>query len=128
MTFLIFGLVFLAAACDNRGIDAPGSEISDEQLIPQISTWVNLVGLAQPDPVVWRGRLERACTEGVWDRQVASQLAEEFIDEDLALSVLAPGLGPPSVESGAQAIWTMAVNVCRDAFPAGEIEKGPPFP
>ena len=124
MTFLIFGLVFLAAGCDNGGIDTPGSEISDEQLIPQINTWLNQLGLAQTNPDVWRERLERACTEGVWTDEVATQLAQEFIDEDLAVSVRAEGLGPPSVESGAQALWLMAMNVCRDAFPDGEIEKG----
>ena len=73
-------------------------------------------------------RLERACSEGVWERDVARQLAEEFIDEDLAKSVRAEGSGPPTVEEGAQSLWMMAVNVCRDAFPDGEIEKGPPSP
>jgi len=52
--------------------------------------------------------------------------AEQFIEEDLAVSVRASGLGPPSVEDGAQALWIMTVDVCRDAFPDGEIEEGPP--
>ena len=73
-------------------------------------------------------RRERACTEGVWDRDVATQLAEEFIQEDLAVSVRAEGSGPPSAGEGAQALWIMAVNVCRDVFPDGAIEDGPPSP
>ncbi len=101
---------------------------SDEELIAQASTCVNSLGLAQTDPGVWRERLERACAEGVWERDVATRLAEEFIAEDLAVSVQGEGLGPPSVDGGAQALWIMAVNVCRDVFPDGEIEDGPTGP
>ena len=101
-------------------------EISDEQLTLQTTTWVNQLGLAQTDPDVWRQRLERACTEGVWDDEVVTRLAEEFIDEDLGVSVRDESLGSPPVGEGARALWSMAVNVCGDAFPEGEIENGPP--
>lgn len=104
-----------------------GLEISDDQLIPQIATWVNQLGLVQTDTVVWRQRLQRACIEGVWDDEIATRLAEEFIAEDLPLSVRSEDLGPPLVGDAAQALWTMAVNVCRNSFPEGEIEQGPPF-
>jgi hypothetical protein len=63
---------------------------------------------------------------GVWDAPVALSLAEEFIAEDMAVSIRGEGTGEPSVDDGAAALWIMAVNVCRDAFPEGEIETGPP--
>ena len=44
------------------------------------------------------------------------------------MSVRGEGLDPPTVESGAQALWLMGANVCRDALPDGEIEKGLPSP
>ena len=127
--FLLLGLVVLVAGCgDDNESESPQIEVSDEQLIPQISTWVNQLGLSQADPVVWRQRLDRACTEGVWEEDVARELAEEFIQEDLAVSVRGEGLGPPSVDDGAQALWIMAVNVCRYAFPEGAIDSGPSSP
>lgn len=129
ISLLILGLMMVTAGCgDSSGSEPSKIEIADEQLIPQISTWVNNLGLAQTDPVVWRQRLERACTEGVWEREVARRLAQEFINEDQVVSVRAEGLDPPSVEDGAQSLWIMAVNVCRDLFPNGEIEDGPPSP
>lgn len=126
---LLFGLVILVAGCGGTSeSDLVTLQISDEQLNSQVDTWVNQLGLAQTDPDLWRERLERACTEGVWHSDIAMQLAEEFIEEDLAASVRGEGLDPPTVESGAQALWLMGVNVCRDAFPDGEIENGPPSP
>ena len=101
-------------------------EISDEQARAQISTWVNQLGLMQTDPVVWRQRLLRACTEGVWDHDVALRLAEDFIGQDLELSPGMEGAKQPTVEVGAQTLWIMAVNVCADAFPEGTIQNGPP--
>ena len=125
---LLFVLPLLVAGCgDSIGSESPAIEMSDEQLVPQIGTWVNQLGLAQTDPVVWRQRLERACNEGVWEPEVARRLAEEFIEEDLVMSVRDEGSGLPPVEAGAQSLWIMAVNVCRDAFPEGEIEDGPPY-
>ena len=113
------------AACS--GGDSIVEGVSEEHLIRQASVWTNMLGLEQSDPVLWRERFERACSEGVWDPLVATQLAEEFIDEDMTILGVR-GLGfPISVEDGAQALWIMTVEVCRDAFPAGEIEEGPPF-
>jgi hypothetical protein len=121
------GFAVVAGGCGGNAADDPvGITSSDEQLIQQSGTWVNSLGLAQTDPGTWRTRLERACSEGVWDREVAMELATQFIEEDVAVSVRAEGLGMPSVEDGARALWTMAVNVCRDAFPVGAVEDGPP--
>lgn len=120
---LLVGVLILFTGC---GDSTPELELDDEQLIQQIGTWTNQMGLLQTDPDVWRQRLARACDEGVWDPEVAVTLAEEFIDEDMPLSVRAGG-DTPWAGDGAQALWVMAVNTCRDAFPDGEIEKGPPF-
>ena len=125
----VLGLAMLAAGCGDQNEPASSEiEITDDRLAAESLLWVNQVGLAQHDPAVWRPRLLRACLEGVWEDEVAMRLAAEFIEEDLVVSVRAEGLGPPSVESGAQALWIMAVNFCRDSFPEGEIEDGPIFP
>jgi len=120
---MLVGVLLLLAGC---GDSTPELEINEEQLVQQIPNWPNSVGLLQTDLDVWRQRLVRACTEGVWETEVAVALAGEFIDEDMVLSVRAGG-DTPSVEMGASALWLMAVNVCRDSFPDGEIEEGPPF-
>ncbi len=126
----IVALLVAVAACGNG--DSAGSVVvldaSDEQIAQAALTWVNMLGLAQTDVELWRHRLERACGEGVWNEDVARALAEEFIAEDLPVSVRSPQLGPPATGEGAQALWLMAVNVCRDAFSPDAIESGPPQP
>jgi len=39
-------------------------EMTDEALLPVYSTWVDMLGLRQMDPAVWRSRLSEACTLG----------------------------------------------------------------
>ena len=90
-------------------------------------SWVNQTGLGQVDPIVWTRRLDRACAEGVWHDDIARQLANEFIAEDLPLTLRDDGAVPNSGEA-AQALWIMAVNYCRADFPAGEIADGAPTP
>ncbi len=92
-----------------------------------VDNWINFTGLGQLDPVVWAERLGRACTEGVWEDDVAHRLADEFIAEDLPLSARADGAAPSTAEA-AQALWLMAVNYCRADFPAGQIADGMPMP
>lgn len=36
--------------------------------------------------------------------------------------------GRLSIRMSPRALWIMAANVCRDAFPEGEIDEGPPVP
>lgn len=105
-----------------------GVEIDESQIAKAISTWVNQLGLNQTDVSTWTTRFRRACSLGVWEPDVASELAEDFIAEDLTLSVRSRELDQPSVSDGAQALWTMSVQVCGDAFPPGAIEAGPPRP
>lgn len=96
-------------------------EFPIEDVIPN---WPNMVGLGQVDPEIWTNRMNRACTEGVWDDDVARRLAEDFITEDLPHTLRDDGVRPPTDEA-AQALWMMAVNYCRADFPAGEIQDGP---
>lgn len=102
--------------------------ISDEEIADVALTWVNQLGLVQTDVGIWRDRLVKACDAGVWNHDIAQALAEEFITADLSLSARSEGSKPPSVGEGAQALWLMAVNTCRDRFPASAIEAGPPQP
>lgn len=104
------------------------SDIEDSALGPVMATWVNMLGLNQQDPDIWRSRLYEACTLGVWDKSVAVDLATRYIDEDASTSVRSEAMGPPSVENAANALWLMATQVCRDNFPDEAIAAGPPFP
>ncbi len=105
------------------------ADVSDATLRSVSSTWVNMTGLRQLDPAVWRRRLDEACTQGVWDKTVAVELATKYIAEDEAafLSGRTPDQAPTTVEDAADALWLMALQVCRDTFPADAIEAGPPF-
>jgi len=104
------------------------SDIEDSALGPVMATWVNMLGLNQQDPDIWRSRLYEACTLGVWDKSVAVDLATRYIDEDASTSVRSEAMGPPSVENAANALWLMATQVCRDNFPDEAIAAGPLFP
>lgn len=109
----------------------PGSStvlagVSDEKIETVVGTWVNQLGLAQTDPHVWRERLTDACTEGVWTPDVAFELADRYVAEDQETSAGGDDAAPPSTEMAANAIWTMAAQVCRDSFPPGAIDAGPP--
>lgn len=106
--------------------EPPFAEVTNNDLSVQAGTWLNSTGLNQRDSGIWRWRLHRACSEGVWNDTVAHSLAEEFVAMDQGLSVRAASAGPVDIGDAAQALWTMAANVCRDAFPDGEIEQGPP--
>ena len=98
-------------------------DVSDAEIELQVRTWVNMTGLGETDVAVWRERLSRACTFGVWDEPMG--FVEEFVSDD------------PQVPDGAMvdeelddqaalALWIMAVDVCGDQFPEGAVEKGPP--
>ncbi|NOY56224.1 MAG: hypothetical protein GXP34_09590 [Actinobacteria bacterium] len=103
-------------------------DMTDEALFPVYSTWVNMLGLRQLDPAVWRRRLSEACTLGVWDKTVAVDLATRYIAEDASLAARTPGQEPPSVEDAADALWLMALQVCRDRYPAETTIDDLPFP
>ncbi len=122
MQWLVDGSTLLFFVRDDEGI-----ELTDEET-QQVRMWENTLGLAQFHPVVWRDRFDRMCNDGVWGRGVALALASEFIAADLeaGTSTRSSGLGAPSSQDGASALWVMAVNTCRYRFPDGAIEQGPP--
>ncbi len=93
-----------------------------EQAIP---VWVNQLGLVQIDESVWIGRLTTSCERGVWLEEVALELGARWLTADSELSRRASGAGEPSVEAAAEAIWLMAVSVCRSQFPPLQIQEGP---
>lgn len=109
----------------------PGSStvlagVSDEEIKTVAATWVNQLGLAQTDPHVWRDRLTEACNDGVWNPDIAFELADRYVAEDQETYPGGDDATPPSTEEAANALWTMAAQVCRDSFPPGAIDAGPP--
>lgn len=111
--------------------NGPGSstvlaDVSDEEIETVAGTWVNRLGLIQTDPDVWRNRLTDACTEGVWDPDVALELADQYLTDDRETFAGSDDATMPATEEAANALWTMAAQVCRDSFPTGAIDAGPP--
>ena len=125
---LIALCVIIASSC-NDSVPAPLADVSDDQLLTQTRNWPNMLGISADDPELWRARMSRSCTEGVWDHDVALALASTFMtaDEEAGLSIRVPGADEPTIELAAHALWLTAVNVCRERFPAGSIERGPPL-
>jgi hypothetical protein len=109
----------------------PGSstvlaDVSDEEIETAAGTWVNQLGLVQTDPGVWRDRLIDACTAGVWNPDVAFELADRYLAEDSAIFAAGDDATLPATAEATDALWTMTAQVCRDSFPAGAIDAGPP--
>lgn len=102
------------------------ADVSDQEIENVAGNWVNQLGLMQIDPNVWRDRLTEACTEGVWDSDVAFELADRYLAADREAFAGADDTALPATVEAADAVWTMAVQVCRDSFPAGTIDAGPP--
>ena len=119
--------VFIASACSNVS-PSPLADVSDDQILVHARNWPNLLGISADGADLWRERLNRACTEGVWDHDVAFALASVFMNEDEAAgrSVRVLGAEEPTVENAALALWLTAVNVCREEFPPESIDRGPP--
>jgi hypothetical protein len=101
-------------------------DVTDEELGPAVVTWVNQTGLVEDDADVWRQRLTDACDQGVWDDGVAERLADRYVTEDLDVAMEGVSDGEELRARAAEALWIMAVQVCDDDFPEGEIEEGPP--
>lgn len=117
-----FGLLAVVTAC-SRGTSL---DVTDEELRPVALTWVNGTGLVRDDAEVWRVRLGEACAQGVRQEDVAVRLADLYVGRDIAVAMEGVEDGPELRERAAQALWIMAVQVCGDDFPDGEIEEGPP--
>ena len=116
------------AACVSSPRPLP--DVSDDEILLQAGIWPNFLGLRADDTDLWRRRLGRACNSGVWNHDVAIALGAEFMaeDESSGRSIRAAGFEQPTAEQAGQALWLMAVNVCREQFPRGSIETGPPGP
>ncbi|NIA26293.1 MAG: hypothetical protein GWP04_12125 [Gammaproteobacteria bacterium] len=129
---VMIGIAIVAAGCganlSGEGTTAVTVDMTDEALRPVYLTWINMLGLNQADPAIWRIRLSEACTLGVWNKTVAVDLATRYIAEDASVSARIPELGPAPVEDAADALWLMALQVCRDRFPAGTTMDDLPFP
>jgi len=118
-------ILVLVAGCSS-GSSAVLADVSDEEIESVAGTWVNQLGLMQTDPTAWRDRLTDACTEGVWDPGVALELADQYLAEDRENGAGRDDASPPATAEAADTLWTMAAQVCRDSFPAGSIDAGPP--
>lgn len=123
-----------SGSMESLGIAIKANDATTDEVGPQlpagvVSTWVNQTGVQAASDDVWPGRLERACSEGIWKAAVAQQLAGEFINEDGANeSFFADGRDEIDLlENAASALWTMAIQVCRDDFPPDAIAAGPFF-
>jgi hypothetical protein len=118
------GETFPPGAIDNPWF----GEVAEAYVVPPpgtIEDWTNNLGLQQTDEALWADRLTQACDEGIWELAVAERLAAQFIAEDMELAVIAEGSPEPDVREGAEALWRMSVQYCRDAFPEGAIAAGP---
>lgn len=92
-------------------------DLDDEVVEQAMKLWWNQTGLLRDDPVVWVERLSEMCDEGVWDREVALALAEEYEAQDMPVSARSGGAVGPSVSDMASALTTMALTACRESFP-----------
>ncbi len=117
-----------AASSENLGTPKVDIEMSADELRTVYSTWINQLGLVQDDPIIWHTRLVEACTEGVWDPEVALSLADRYMSEDASLTADPDASSKgPTTEEAANALWTMAVQSCRERFPEAALKEGPPF-
>ncbi len=92
-------------------------DLDDEVVEQAMMLWWNQTGLVRDDPVVWVERLSEMCDRGVWDREVALALAEEYEAQDMPVSARSEGAEGPSVSDMASALTSMALTVCRGSFP-----------
>ncbi|HEC08770.1 MAG TPA: hypothetical protein ENI86_04260 [Acidimicrobiales bacterium] len=138
---VIVALGLAAAACgDSTGTDAgentagTGStsvvttaDTFDMAALPPgtLESWRNNTGLEIKPDDVWAKRIATACSEGVWEPDVAERLAKEYAAEDGATS---EQLADTSyLESAAAGLWQVAVAACHDSFPPDTLERGPNF-
>lgn len=117
-------ILSIVAGCSS-GSPTVLADVTDQEIETVAATWVNQLGLMQTDTREWRERLTDACTEGVWDLDVAFELTDRYLAEGETSAGGDTASLPATVEA-ADVLWTMAVQVCRDSFPAGTIDAGPP--
>lgn len=118
-------ILSIVAGCSS-GSPTVLADVSDQEIETVAATWVNQLGLMQTDTSEWRERLTDACIEGVWDLDVAFELTDRYLAEDRETSAGGDTASLPATVEAADVLWTMAVQVCRDSFPAGTIDAGLP--
>lgn len=118
-------MVVLVTSCSSSS-STMLADVSNDEIKSVAATWVNQLGLNQTDPTEWRDRLTEACTEGVWDSDVAYELADQYLVEDRDTFAGGDDVALPTTAEAADTLWTMAMQVCRESFPAGTIDAGPP--
>ena len=99
-----FAIVVLAVGCSS-GPSAVLADVSDDEIESVAGNWANQLGLIQTDPTVWRDRLTDACTEGVWDPDVAFELADQYLAEDRETFTGGSDGAQPATSAAADALW-----------------------
>lgn len=77
---------------------------------------------APPPDDVWQSRIRAACDAPIWEQNEAQRLAEQYVAED--------GGDAESfrlLESAAESLWLIAIQVCREDFSQEAIDRGPRF-
>lgn len=122
-------LLALMASCTSgpTPTTTTGAAFTPAQLELVAGLWTNSIGLHRPDADLWQVRLTEMCDKGVWETNVAVDLAAKYVGEDEAFSVRAPAAGPVDMGEAANALWVMGVQVCVDRYPDGYEVVGPPF-
>ena len=94
-------IVVPLAACSGS------SDWSDQDISNAAITWVNQLGLNQPDEEVWSDRLDTICTD---DPDLLA-LAERYIAEDAESSVRSDG-ELPTPEEGRASLDIIRLQTC----------------
>ncbi len=124
-------LVAVVAACG--GSDATTTTVVTDGPTPSIipddpelrrniyGVGINGVGTLGAPEESWIALAEAGCQQGAWDWGTARALGDQFLstyDPDATTEPAAM----------AQTVWLMTILGCRQLFPQGAIERGPPPP
>ena len=120
-------LILAACGGGSEATTTTESAAPPETIIPPetaqlvIDTARNQAGTEIATEEEWLAIGEAACRDGAWDWGVARVMAADLLASK-------PAVEGVTHDSLSQVIWIMAVTGCRDRFPAGAIERGPPDP
>ncbi|NNC75664.1 MAG: hypothetical protein HKN93_09165 [Acidimicrobiia bacterium] len=127
LAFLVVNSLLVVTCSDPEPLIEPEIPMTIGDLENVKITWINILGIDQPSAVVWQNRVDRACVDGVWNDEVLFGLSAEFFEADIEAGLSrAAGGSTPTATDAADALWLIAVQLCRDRFPDDSIELGPP--